>query len=189
MEPPSARESPSAPRIGRSHDRATESQGSTERAEDRAKSEPEDGVADTGQRAHHTDLHALNRSVLDLSTVGAVLLKCEGDADDGSGHVRMRVVELHVTLERRDLVLLVGVELLDRGDHREAPAAVLHADDGSGHVRMRVVELHVTLERRDLVLLVGVELLDRGDHREAPAAVLHTLVVPRALQELEPCRN
>ena len=62
-------------------------------------------------------LDALDGDVVDGLAVGAALLEGEGDADDGGGDVRVRVVELEVTLQGRDLVIPVGIELLDRRDH------------------------------------------------------------------------
>lgn len=106
MLPDRAREAPSAPRIGR---RVNQKAGSRR-----------------GERAHHTDLDALNGDVVNRSTVGALLLEGEGNANDGGGNIGVGVIELQVALKSGNLVILAGVELLDRRDHCEAPAAVLH---------------------------------------------------------------
>lgn len=58
--------------------------GSAQCAQNRAKGEPEGGVADAGERAHHTDLDALNGDIVNRSTVGALLLEGEGNANDGA---------------------------------------------------------------------------------------------------------
>ena len=138
----------------RAHDGAAHGERRAEGAEQGPEGEPEDGVADAGERAHHADLDALDGRVLNGGAVGTVLLEGERDADDRGRHVRVRVVELHVALEGRDLVLLVGVELLDRGDHREAPAAVLHA-----LVVPRALEVLVTEPNREAVALGKRDLL------------------------------
>ena len=101
-------------------------QGSAQSAQNRAKGEPEGGVADAGERAHHTDLDALNGDIVNRGTVGALLLESEGNANDGGGNIGVGVIELQVALKSGNLVILAGVELLDRRDHCEAPAAVLH---------------------------------------------------------------
>ncbi len=110
----------------RADDAAAEGERCAQCAEDRANRVPEQRVADAGQRTHHADLDALDGLVVDGGAVSALLLHCQGHADDGGGHVRVRVVELQVTLERLDLVFLLGIELLDGRDHCIAPAAVLH---------------------------------------------------------------
>ena len=107
-----------------------------------ANGEPEDRVADAGERAHHADLDALDGDVVDGCAVCALLLKGERDADDGGGHIRVRVVELEVALERGGLILFVRIELLDRRDHREAPAAVLHTLVVPGTLEELVAEAH-----------------------------------------------
>jgi len=111
----------------RADDGAAEGERGAEGTEDRSDGKPEDGVADAGERTHHADLDALDGLVIDGLAVGAPLLECEGDADDGGGDVGVRVVELEVTLEGGDLVVLVGIQLLDCRDHGVAPAAVLHS--------------------------------------------------------------
>ena len=66
----------------------------------------------------------------------------------------MRVVELEVTLQGRDLVVPVGIELLDRRDHGVAPAAVLHT-----LVVPRALQILVTVEDRKAILLGKVDAL------------------------------
>ena len=103
-----------------------QSHGGTQCAENRAYREPEDGVADAGERAHHTNLDALNGRVLNRSTIRALFLERQNDANDGSGDVGVSVVELEMALECRRLILLGGVQLLDGGNHCVAPTTVLH---------------------------------------------------------------
>ena len=83
--------------------RAAQCQGGTKGTQQRAHRIPEDRVADAGERTHHTNLDALDGDVVDGLAVGAALLEGEGDADDGGRDVRVRVVELEVTLQSRDL--------------------------------------------------------------------------------------
>ena len=81
-------------------------QGSAQSAQNRAKGEPEDGVTDAGERAHHTDLDALDGDIIDRSTVGALLLEGEGNANDGGGNIGVGVIELQVALKSGNLVIL-----------------------------------------------------------------------------------
>jgi hypothetical protein len=134
--------------------RTAQRQGGTKGTQQRAHRVPEDRVADAGERTHHTDLDALDGDVVDGLAVGAALLEGEGDADDGGGDVRVRVVELEVTLQGRDLVILVGIELLDRRDHGVAPAAVLHT-----LVVPRALQVLVTVAHRKTILLGKVDAL------------------------------
>ncbi len=51
---------------------------SAQSAQNRAKGEPEGGVADAGERAHHTDLDALDCCIVDRGPVGAIFFKGRG---------------------------------------------------------------------------------------------------------------
>ena len=95
-------------------------------AEDGAYCEPEDRIADTGKRSHHTDLDALDSSIIDRCAVRAVLLQRQSNAEDGSTDIRLCVEELKVTLQSGRLLFFCCVESFDRGDHSIAEATVLH---------------------------------------------------------------
>ena len=48
--------------------------------------------------------------IRDRSTVGALLLESEGNANDGGGNIGVGVIELQVALKSGNLVILAGVE-------------------------------------------------------------------------------
>ncbi len=108
----------------------------------------------TGQRAHHTNLNALDSLVVNVGTVSALLLECEGNAHDGCGNVGVGVVELKVTLESRDLVVLLGIKGLDGGDHRVAPATILHTLEVP-----RALQVLVTHADGDTIALAKLNLI------------------------------
>jgi hypothetical protein len=83
-------------------------------------------IADTGKRSHHTDLDALDSSIIDRCAVCAVLLQRKSNAKDRSADIRLCVEELKVALQSGRLLFFCCVESFDRGDHSVAVTAVLH---------------------------------------------------------------